>query len=84
MVQVKGPGDRLQDNQRRYWSFVPGIKSEWNAMDEAKRNKLQGPGMKAWGDWMLTHKVQPSLQKGVLSGRRSERRRKEYPISKTI
>jgi hypothetical protein len=30
--------------------------SEWKAMDEGKRKKLEAPGIKAWGDWMTAHK----------------------------
>ncbi len=32
-------------------------KSGWNTLDEAKRKKLEAAGMKAWGDWMVTHKA---------------------------
>ena len=31
-------------------------RSQWTAMDEAKRKKLEAAGMKAWGDWMIAHK----------------------------
>jgi hypothetical protein len=31
--------------------------SGWNTMDEAKRKKLEASGMKAWGDWMATHRA---------------------------
>ena len=30
-------------------------RSEWNAMDEAKRKKLEASGIEAWGKWMATH-----------------------------
>ena len=30
-------------------------KSGWNTMDETKRKALEASGMKAWGDWMITH-----------------------------
>ena len=46
-------------------AFAQG-KSEWNAMDEAKRKKLEGAGMKAWGDWMLTHKAAIVAEGGPL------------------
>ncbi len=32
-------------------------RSEWTNMDEAKRKKLEASGIKAWGDWMTTHKA---------------------------
>jgi hypothetical protein len=31
-------------------------RTQWNAMDEAKRKALEASGIKAWGDWMATHK----------------------------
>jgi hypothetical protein len=31
-------------------------KSGWDKMDEAKRKGLEAAGMKAWGEWMGTHK----------------------------
>jgi hypothetical protein len=30
-------------------------RAEWDAMDEAKRKKMEASGMKAWGDWMTAH-----------------------------
>ena len=35
----------------------PSARSEWTNMDEAKRKKLEASGIKAWGDWMTTHKA---------------------------
>jgi hypothetical protein len=32
-------------------------KSGWHTMDETKRKQLEASGMKAWGDWMITHKA---------------------------
>ncbi|HEY4366595.1 MAG TPA: YciI family protein [Steroidobacteraceae bacterium] len=32
-------------------------KSGWNKMDETKRKEREATGMKAWGDWMTTHKA---------------------------
>jgi hypothetical protein len=32
-------------------------RSGWDKMDEAKRNKLIEQGMKAWEDWMESHKA---------------------------
>jgi hypothetical protein len=32
-------------------------KSGWNTMDESKRKKLEASGMKAWGEWMMTHQA---------------------------
>lgn len=31
--------------------------AQWKAMDETKRKTLEASGMKAWGDWMATHKA---------------------------
>src|SRR5271154_1269807 len=30
-------------------------KSGWSTMDEAKRKKLEASGIKAWGEWMVSH-----------------------------
>lgn len=30
--------------------------TEWMAMEEGKRKKLEAAGIKAWGDWMTAHK----------------------------
>ena len=40
--------------------------SGWDKMDEAKRNERQAAGMKAWGDWMITHKGSILEQGGPL------------------
>ena len=40
--------------------------SQWNAMDQAKRDKLIASGMKAWGDWMTAHKPAIVEQGGPL------------------
>jgi hypothetical protein len=32
-------------------------RAQWNAMDESKRKALEASGIKAWGDWMATHKA---------------------------
>jgi hypothetical protein len=32
-------------------------KSGWQTMDEAKRQKLEASGMKAWGEWMTDHET---------------------------
>lgn len=40
--------------------------AEWKKMDEAKRKKLEESGMKAWGDWMVTHKAAIVEQGGPL------------------
>ncbi len=32
-------------------------KAGWDKMDEAKRKGLEAAGMKAWGDWMTSHKA---------------------------
>ena len=31
-------------------------RSGWNRMDEAKRKEREASGMRAWGEWMATHK----------------------------
>jgi hypothetical protein len=40
--------------------------SEWMGMDEDKRKKLEASGMKAWGDWMTTHKAAIAVPGGPL------------------
>ena len=32
-------------------------RSNWNKLDEKTRQDRMGAGMKAWGDWMVTHKA---------------------------
>jgi len=41
-------------------------RSEWDKLDPAKRQALQTTGMKAWGDWMNTHKASIVEQGGPL------------------
>ena len=41
-------------------------KSNWNAMDSAKRSELEVSGMKAWGDWMMKHHAAIVVQGGPL------------------
>jgi len=41
-------------------------KSEWSAMDEAKRKKLETSGIKAWGEWMMANKAAIVDQGGPL------------------
>jgi hypothetical protein len=31
-------------------------RSGWNRLEEGKRKEREAAGMKAWGDWMVTHK----------------------------
>ena len=31
-------------------------RAEWDKLDESKRREREAAGMKAWGDWMVTHK----------------------------
>ena len=40
--------------------------SAWNTMDEAKRKTLEASGMKAWGEWMVTHQAAIVDQGGPL------------------
>jgi hypothetical protein len=32
-------------------------RAEWDKLDEHKRKERESAGMKAWGDWMTTHKA---------------------------
>jgi len=41
-------------------------KSEWDKMDETKRKALETSGIKAWGEWMGTHKASIVEQGGPL------------------
>jgi len=41
-------------------------KSGWNTMEESKRKKLEASGMKAWGEWMMTHQAAIVEQGGPL------------------
>ena len=41
-------------------------KSGWDKMDPAKRREREAAGMKAWGDWMATHKAVIVEQGGPL------------------
>ncbi|MDB6088362.1 MAG: hypothetical protein JWN85_1146 [Gammaproteobacteria bacterium] len=43
-----------------------GERSEWDTMDEAKRNQLVATGIKAWGDWMTAHEADIVEQGGPL------------------
>jgi hypothetical protein len=38
----------------------------WDKLDEAKRKEREAAGMKAWGDWMNSHKVNVVEQGGPL------------------
>jgi hypothetical protein len=39
-------------------------RSNWDKLDEATRKTRQNAGMKAWGDWMTTHKASIVTQGG--------------------
>jgi hypothetical protein len=41
-------------------------RSNWDKLDEATRKAREGAGMKAWGDWMATHKASIVVQGGPL------------------
>jgi len=41
-------------------------KSAWNAMDEAKRKKLEASGIEAWGKWMAANSAAIVDQGGPL------------------
>lgn len=33
----------------------PDAREKWDKLDEPKRKAREAAGMKAWGDWMMTH-----------------------------
>ncbi|HEY5809702.1 MAG TPA: YciI family protein [Povalibacter sp.] len=41
-------------------------RSDWATLDSAARKKKEGEGMKAWGDWMMTHKANVLVTGGPL------------------
>ncbi len=41
-------------------------RSNWDKLDETTRKAREGSGMKAWGDWMVTHKDSIVTQGGPL------------------
>jgi hypothetical protein len=41
-------------------------KSGWNSLPEGKRKELEATGIKAWGDWMVTHAAAVVEQGGPL------------------
>ena len=41
-------------------------KSGWAQLDEATRKARQEKGMKAWGDWMTTHRANIAVEGGPL------------------
>jgi hypothetical protein len=41
-------------------------RSEWNATDEAQREKLEASGITAWGEWMMANKAAVVDQGGPL------------------
>ena len=40
--------------------------AEWNKLDDATRQQRMASGMKAWGDWMTTHKAAIVVEGGPL------------------
>ena len=40
--------------------------ANWNKLDEATRQQRMAAGMKAWGDWMTTHKAAIVVEGGPL------------------
>ena len=54
----------------------------WNKLDEEKRKALSASGVKAWMDWGMANSA-AIVDQGILSGRRSARRHKGSPISRT-
>ena len=59
-------------------------RSEWGTMDEAKRKDREATGIKAWGDWMTTHKAAIVESGEARSERRSAWLRREFRIRRTI
>ena len=47
-------------------SVTAPSQAEWNKLDEATRQKRMASGMKAWGDWMTTHKAAIVVEGGPL------------------
>ena len=47
-------------------SVTAPAQAEWNKLDEATRQKRMAAGMKAWGDWMTTHKAAIVVEGGPL------------------
>ena len=41
-------------------------RAEWDKLDEATRQQRMAAGMKAWGDWMVTHKAALVFEGGPL------------------
>jgi hypothetical protein len=41
-------------------------RAEWEKLDERKRKEREAAGMKAWGDWMVTHKTAIAVTGGPL------------------
>jgi hypothetical protein len=39
---------------------------KWKAMEEGKRKEREQAGMKAWGDWMVTHQASIAVEGGPL------------------
>lgn len=44
---------------------APG-ETEWNKLDPAEQHKRMQAGMKAWDDWMETHKTSVAVEGGPL------------------
>jgi hypothetical protein len=45
---------------------TPAARAEWEKLDERKRKEREAAGIKAWGDWMATHKTAIVEQGGPL------------------
>jgi hypothetical protein len=41
-------------------------KSDWDSLDPATRHEREASGMKAWGEWMATHKASVLVTGGPL------------------
>ena len=47
-------------------SATSPMQAEWSKLDEATRQQRMASGMKAWGDWMTTHKAAIVAEGGPL------------------
>src|SRR5215467_11390097 len=55
-----GPLRTLEESMKNFLAIYLGSessRSNWNKLDEKTRQDQMSAGMKAWGDWMVTHKA---------------------------
>lgn len=53
-------------NYLAVYTGSPAGRAEWDKLDERKRKDREATGMKAWGDWMVTHKAAVVVTGGPL------------------